>query len=233
MLGEPGVRAFRRERPDARHESGQQRQGRRPAEYGRPHLDGRVGEAGAQQQGAVGAGGARGGDAVRAGVDQGAGQCRIVGVDDQSVPVLAHQDDPAPGRQHPAGLGQRPFRLGEFMEHLVGTVAVRRGVRQRQRVGVPEPDVRAGPPRPRGGDHPLVGVDPGRPHASAGQLGDRPSTTAADVHDPGAGRGAEQVVGVRAQGGGARPSVGRVEPGEEGGMGRVAGFVGHGGQAAT
>lgn len=78
-------------------QSGEQGQHRRSGEHAGVHLDRRIVEAGIQQQVAVLAGGARASGQVCAGVDDGAGEGRIGGVDDDGVPVLAEQHDPPSG----------------------------------------------------------------------------------------------------------------------------------------
>ncbi|MFE5160178.1 hypothetical protein ACFRNT_16955 [Streptomyces sp. NPDC056697] len=56
----------------------------------------------------------------------GAGQGRVVGVEDQCLPVLSHQHHPPARHQHPAGLGQRRDILRHEAETLRSRIAAAR-----------------------------------------------------------------------------------------------------------
>lgn len=129
-------------------------------------------------------------------MDDGAGQPGVVGVDDERVPVLAEQDQPAAGPQRAAGLAKGLSRVVEHVVELVGAVAGQFAVGQRQGGGRGEAEVGFRMAAPGGGDHLLVEVHADRAGALFREFRDGPARAAAHVGHRLAGSQMEQVVGA-------------------------------------
>ena len=141
---------------------------------------------------------------------------RVAGVDHERVPVLPAQYD-APARSENAPrLGERPSRVSQRVDDLVGPVARGLPVLERQGIRVADAELAVRPALPRQRDHLIADVDPHHPDALIRQLGDSPPGTAADVDHLRALGGTQQLVRAGAQRGGAGTLVDGVELRDDG-----------------